>query len=82
MDTMVIGGRTYKGTELRKLLGLRSTAFTMEAGEEVIAVTTRGYGHRVGMSQYGADAMAALGSTYREILAHYYQGTELVSWYG
>ena len=81
VDTMVIGGLTFKGTELRKLLGLRSTAFTMAASDESITVTTRGFGHRVGMSQYGADAMAALGSTYEEILTHYYQGTELKEWF-
>ena len=81
VDTMVIGGVTFKGTELRKLLGLRSTAFTMTATDETITVTTRGYGHRVGMSQYGADAMAALGSTYDEILTHYYQGAELTNWF-
>ena len=74
---MDIGGTSYKGTELRSLLGLRSTAFTMTADRVGVTVTTRGYGHRVGMSQYGADAMAALGSTYEEILAHYYQGTTL-----
>ena len=78
---MVIGGVTFKGTELRKLLGLRSTAFTMVATDEAITVTTRGYGHRVGMSQYGADAMAVSGRTYKEILAHYYQGTELKNWF-
>ena len=52
----------------------------MTAGEDSITITTRGYGHRVGMSQYGADAMAAQGSGFDEILAHYYQGTSLVSW--
>lgn len=81
VDTVVIGGKSYKGTEIRKLLGLRSTAFEMDATEETISVTTRGYGHRVGMSQYGADAMASQGSQYGEILAHYYQGTELVNWF-
>ena len=49
----------------------------MQADENGITVTTKGFGHRVGMSQYGADAMAAGGSTYPEILAHYYTGTEL-----
>ena len=78
VDTMVIGGKTYKGTELRQKLGLRSTAFTVSAGDN-ITVTTRGYGHRVGMSQYGADAMAMSGKGYEEILTHYYQGTELSS---
>ncbi len=77
VETMVIGGETYSGTELRRLLGLRSTAFTVEAAPECITVTTWGYGHRVGMSQYGADAMAEAGWSYREILAHYYQGTEV-----
>ncbi len=77
VDVIIIGGVAYKGTEIRKLLGLRSTAFTMTAVGEHITITTRGYGHRVGMSQYGAEAMAVSGSTYDEILAHYYQGTVL-----
>ena len=75
---MVIGGKTYRGTELRQKLGLRSTAFSVSVGE-YITITTRGYGHRVGMSQYGADAMALEGKDYTQILAHYYQGTVLTS---
>ncbi|MBQ3503719.1 MAG: stage II sporulation protein D [Oscillospiraceae bacterium] len=78
VDTMQIGDTTYKGTELRELLSLRSTAFTVTAGEE-ITITTRGYGHRVGMSQYGADAMALAGNNYADILAHYYRGTVLTT---
>lgn len=74
---MTIGGQAYAGTKLRRLLNLRSTAFTVQAGQDKIQFTTKGYGHRVGMSQYGADAMAAAGKTYREILAHYYQGTKI-----
>jgi len=81
VDTMNIGGKAYRGTELRSALSLRSTRFTVAADETTIAITTRGYGHRVGMSQYGADAMAAAGSTYPDILAHYYPGTSL-SWMG
>jgi len=77
VDTMVIGDTVFKGTELRKLLGLRSTAMLMTAVGEHITITTRGYGHRVGMSQYGAEAMAVDGATYEEILAHYYHGTTL-----
>jgi len=72
-----IGGKNFAGTQLRSILGLRSTAFDLTPGENCITITTRGFGHRVGMSQYGADAMAASGSTYPEILAHYYQGTTL-----
>ena len=77
VDTMLIGGSLYTGTRLRSLLGLRSTVFTVDVSADTIAVTTRGYGHRVGMSQYGAQAMAVSGSDYRQILAHYYLGTEL-----
>ena len=72
-----VGGKLFRGTELRKLLGLRSTAFTVTADAEGVTFETRGYGHRVGMSQYGADAMALEGSTYRQILEHYYPGTVL-----
>lgn len=75
--TMRIGGTEFKGTELRKLLGLRSAAFEVTVDGDMIYITTRGFGHRVGMSQYGADAMASAGSSYVQILAHYYQGTEL-----
>lgn len=75
--TMVIAGKTYTGTELRELLSLNSTAFTMSAQKDRITVTTSGRGHRVGMSQYGADAMALSGSTYAQILAYYYPGTRI-----
>ncbi len=80
VESMVIGGVRYSGTRLRGLLGLRSTAFTVSHSDVGITFTTRGYGHRVGMSQYGADAMAASGISFQEILAHYYQGTELERW--
>ena len=77
VETMEIAGQLWKGTELRKLLGIRSTDMTISAVGEHIIVTTRGFGHRVGMSQYGAEAMAVSGSKYDEILSHYYQGTTL-----
>lgn len=80
VNSMYIGGQEFKGTQLRSLLGLRSTVFTMTAEESGIRVDTKGFGHRVGMSQYGADAMAAAGSLYPEILAHYYQGAILTLW--
>ena len=78
VDTMVIRGRKFSGTELRSKLGLRSTALEISVDGGTITVTTRGFGHRVGMSQYGAQAMAEGGSGFREILAHYYTGAELV----
>ena len=70
-----IGGKRYSGTELRTLLRLRSTAFSVEVVNDTITIITRGFGHRVGMSQYGAQAMALGGRPYNEILAHYYPGT-------
>lgn len=78
--SLEVGGQVFSGTKLRSLLGLRSTAFEVVADASSITITTRGFGHRVGMSQYGADAMAASGNTYKEILAYYYQGTELIQY--
>ena len=78
VDTIRICGELFQGTRLRTLLGLRSTAMAISVAGTEVAITTRGYGHRVGMSQYGADAMASAGSSWRQILAHYYPGTEAV----
>ena len=77
VDEIVVCGTLFRGTELRRLLGLRSTAFTVTTDSDGITFHTRGFGHRVGMSQYGADAMAASGSNFEEILLHYYHGTQL-----
>ena len=79
IDCAEICGKTYKGTELRKLLGLKSTAILFEPQSDSVKITTRGFGHRVGMSQYGADTMALEGSDYTQILAHYYRGTVLTT---
>ena len=73
----VIGGVTFKGMALRSLFSLRSTAFTLEYTDGAFVFTAAGYGHGVGMSQYGAKLMAESGADYRAILAHYYPGTEL-----
>ena len=74
-----LGGTYIPGTELRRLFSLRSTAFTLEALDGQFVFTVVGYGHGVGMSQYGANVMAQQGTDYREILSHYYPGTELVA---
>ena len=78
VETMEILGERFTGTQLRAGLGLRSTAFEVAVSGKTITITTRGFGHRVGMSQYGAQAMAREGRSAEEILAHYYTGTELV----
>lgn len=72
-----VGGRSVTGGEIRDALALRSAAFTVKAGKDSVTITTRGYGHGVGMSQYGANAMAANGSDWREILEHYYAGCKI-----
>lgn len=77
VEYISICNQKYSGTQFRSLLGLRSTAFAITAVGDTVTVTTKGFGHRVGMSQYGADAMAVCGSSYEEILAYYYQGTVL-----
>ena len=77
VGTMEIGGEIYTGTQLRQLLQLRSSSFTVTALSDCVLITTRGYGHRVGMSQYGAEAMARSGSRWEEILQHYYQGVSI-----
>ena len=65
------------GMEFRRALGLRSMNFEMEFSGKTVFFKTIGYGHGVGMSQTGADAMAARGAGYEEILAWYYTGAEL-----
>lgn len=77
VKTIDICGTTFTGTQIRSKLGLRSTSFTLAVSEQGVTVHTRGYGHRVGMSQYGADAMAIKGSDYQQILRHYYPGTSV-----
>ena len=73
-----LGGTVYPRTALRSLLGLRSARITeAEQTENGLRLVTAGYGHGVGMSQYGAQEMALSGKSYREILAHYYPGLVL-----
>ena len=72
-----IGNGSFSGTELREILNLRSTVFSVRVKNDVVFFFTKGYGHRVGMSQYGAEAMAAQGNSWEEILQYYYTGVSL-----
>ena len=72
--TAKVCGVTATGNELRATLGLRSACFDVRYENDEAVFTTRGYGHGVGMSQYGAEAMASEGSSWQDILAHYYPG--------
>ena len=74
---ITIGGKIFKGTEIRKRLKLRSAAFEIEETESGLSFTVHGYGHGVGMSQQGANAYAKQGLSYREILAKYYTKTSI-----
>ena len=80
VETWTIGGKAFTGVEVRKRLGLRSAAFAATVEGDGLTFETRGYGHRVGLSQYGAQAMAQAGKSYGEILQHYYPGTEMVKY--
>lgn len=77
VDDLTIDNEHFSGIQLRAMLSLPSTAFSLTVTDGSVSITTKGNGHRVGMSQYGADAMAVDGSKYDEILAHYYPGTRL-----
>ena len=74
VETVEVGGVTVKGSTLRSILGLRSACFEWEAADGKLVFFVTGYGHGVGMSQYGANQMAKEGADYREILTHYYTG--------
>ncbi|HIK46100.1 MAG TPA: SpoIID/LytB domain-containing protein [Leptolyngbyaceae cyanobacterium M65_K2018_010] len=71
------GTRTLSGTELRQALGLRSTLFSISLQGDTIRVDGRGFGHGLGMSQWGARGLALQGYSYAQILAHYYLGAVL-----
>ena len=79
MISLRAGGAETTGEAVRQLCGLRSAAFTLSLEEGRVVFTCMGYGHGVGMSQYGAKVLASEGKTFAEILAYYYPGTELVS---
>lgn len=68
---------SFKGTQIRSALDLRSTNFEIEISKNSVTISTKGYGHGVGMSQYGANYMAKNGYTYEDILKKYYTGISL-----
>ncbi len=77
VDTIDVGGITLKGTRIRTLFDLRSACFTVETTKDAVTFRVTGYGHGVGMSQYGANTMAKEGKTCAEILNWYYTGVEI-----
>ena len=77
VSTIKVNDKSFKGTNFRTLLGLRSTDFEITKKDNKVYIETKGYGHGVGMSQYGANAIANKGYTYDEILKYYYTGVKI-----
>lgn len=75
--SLPVCGQTVTGPALRRALGLRSACFSIRYADGSFSITTRGYGHGVGLSQWGAKAMAEEGKSWQEILAHYFPNTEI-----
>jgi len=78
VKTIKFGNKEIAGTEARTLLGLKSTNFTFSIDDENVKFTVTGYGHGVGMSQTGADALAQAGSNYEAIIKHFYTNVEII----
>ena len=74
---LVFGGITLSGGAARSLFGLRSTCFAVEEQDGTFTFSVTGYGHGVGMSQYGANSMAKEGATWQDIVSHYYTGVSI-----
>lgn len=77
LEKIKIGGKYFSGSEIRKIFSLRSAAVKMGINSEGVVFSVKGYGHGVGLSQYGADYLARQGYTWQEIIKHYYSGVEI-----
>ena len=77
VSSISIDGNQFSGVSFRSMLGLRSADFDIVKNDDGVVITTRGYGHGVGMSQYGANGMGKAGYSYQDILLHYYPGVSL-----
>lgn len=75
--SITIGGKAFTGLEVREAMGLRSPCFTVKHENGSFIFSVSGYGHGVGMSQYGADYMARQGASWQEIIKHYYKDIEI-----
>lgn len=79
VGTIEISGRTFTGEYVRRNLGLRSTDYDISFSNGEVRIVQRGWGHRVGMSQYGANYMGQYGYSYQQIIHHYYQGVDIIT---
>ncbi|WP_026672825.1 stage II sporulation protein D [Alkalihalobacterium bogoriense] len=79
VSKVIINNKEFTGRDIRELLGLDSSDFQWHRNGNTITFVTRGWGHGVGMSQYGAEGMAKEGKTYKDIIEHYYNGVSLTT---
>ncbi|MBQ4155455.1 MAG: stage II sporulation protein D [Clostridia bacterium] len=77
VKSIVLGKKTFTGVQIRSAFSLRSANFDLKLIDDKFTFTVRGYGHGVGMSQYGASVLAKEGSDYKSILKYYYTGVEI-----
>lgn len=77
VETITINNNTFTGIEIRTKLNLRSTDFEISLKDNAISIVTKGYGHGVGLSQYGANELAKKGHSYEDIIKHYYTNVEI-----
>ena len=77
MLSLTAGGKELSGADVRSALGLRSQNFTAACSGDAFTFTVRGYGHGVGMSQVGAQAMAHQGAAWQELVSWYYPGVSI-----
>ena len=75
-----VGDSTFTGQKTKELLSLRSSNFEIKKDDKLLRITTKGHGHGIGLSQYGANSLAVSGKNYREILGWYYTDVEIVKW--
>lgn len=77
LKSITIGGKIFSGAKLREIFSLRSAAITLSMTKDGVTLLTKGYGHGVGLSQHGANALAKKGFSWQEILKHYYTGVKI-----
>ena len=82
VEKVTVGGVTITGVQMRTLFKLRSASFTVDAAADAVTFHVTGYGHGVGMSQYGANQLAKEGKNWQEILAWYYAGISIETYHG
>ena len=77
VEKIVVNNKSINGVEFRKLFNLRSTDFDININGDNVYIKTRGYGHGVGMSQYGANSLALNGKSYKDIIKYYYNNVTI-----